>query len=380
MKKIIAAAAGLMMVGVMASSASAVENKFGGYWRTRAFTQIDMNGDGGGTMSRTDTRTRLYYTAIFNENFKFVNKFEFDAVWGDDGYGDIGTDGKVFEVKHSYADIKMGAVHAKIGAQGVAIARGFLFDDDFAGANIKINAGPVTIPVIWIKDVEGADESDIYAVDPTIKVGDGIAVNPYFVYHNIESQDYSDMFLGVDFDVKTDAFSGWGTLIYNFGEAQGIDNSAFLVAAGFGAGPVHGQAFYSTGQDDMAPGADREVFIPTPGASYYWAEIMGYGTFDNTASAGSPANKISNIYAGNIGFKVKPADKLTIGADVWYASLVEEATPGADTDLGVEFDFKATIGLMDNLKLDLIAAYLLAGDATGPDDPIEVGARLSLSF
>jgi hypothetical protein len=35
MKKIIAAAAGLMMVGTLATAASAVESQFGGYWRTR---------------------------------------------------------------------------------------------------------------------------------------------------------------------------------------------------------------------------------------------------------------------------------------------------------------------------------------------------------
>ncbi len=49
MKKIIAAAAGLMMVGVMASSASAVENKFGGYWSMRGLSQIDFNGQDSGT-------------------------------------------------------------------------------------------------------------------------------------------------------------------------------------------------------------------------------------------------------------------------------------------------------------------------------------------
>jgi len=38
--------------------------------------------------------------------------------------------------------------------------------------------------------------------------------------------------------------------------------------------------------------------------------------------------------------------------------------------------------VLDDLKLKVVAAYLSAGDATGggDEDPIEVGAVLSLSF
>jgi hypothetical protein len=183
----------------------------------------------------------------------------------------------------------------------------------------------------------------------------------------------------MDIDMKMDAFSFWGTGIYQFGEVLGgQDVSAFLLAAGASAGPVHGQVFFATGDDDPTDG-DRDDFVLPQGRSYYWAEIMGYGIFDNTVSNGSPADGITNVWAANVGFKVKPMDKLTIGADVWYAALVEDDMNG-ETDLGIEFDVVATYALMDNLKLDLVGAYLLAGDATGDEDPIELGARLSLSF
>ncbi len=78
-------------------------------------------------------------------------------------------------------------------------------------------------------------------------------------------------------------------------------------------------------------------------------------------------------------------DKWTLSADLWYASLAEENALGND-ELGTELDLKATYAVMDNLNLDLVAAYLFAGDATAPDgltnleDPVEIGARLSLSF
>ncbi len=385
MKKIIAAATGLMMVGgVMATTVPAVENEFGGYWRTRMFTQIDMDGQDSGTVSQTDTRTRLYYTAIFNENFKFVNKFEFDARWGGPkaGYGDIGADGKDFEIKNSYADFKLGNAQFKVGVQGATLARGFLFADDFAGVVAIFNAGDTALPFAWIKvqdDLDYSFERDYYAAFPIIKVSDSLTLNPYFVYDKGEGIDHNNYYAGMDIDMKMDAFSFWGTGIYQFGEVLGgQDISAFLVAAGASAGPVHGQVFYATGDDDPTDG-DRDDFVNPQGRSYYWSEIMGYGIFDNTVSNGSPADGITNIWAANVGFKVKPADKLTVGADLWYAALAEDNAAG-DSELGFEVDVVVTYALMDNLKLDLVGAYLFAGDATGDEDPIEVGARLSLSF
>lgn len=377
-----------MLVGVMASSASAVESKFGGYWRTRGFSQIDFQGDSG-TYARVDTRTRLYYTAVFNEDFKFVNKFEYNAVYGDTNGGDIGTDGDTFKVKHSYVDVTTGNVRTTLGLQGAVVARGFIFDDDFAGAVVYINAGDtVTIPLAWIsvdeKEIKG-DTRDYWAVMPVIKVSDSVTLNPYLLYDNNQGTGgWDNWYAGIDFDVKTDAFGGWGTFIYNFGTVDvagggDVDISAFLMAGGFNAGPVHGQAFYSSGQD--AGATDVEQFVSAAGQSYYWAEILGLGTFDNQASAGSSGNKITNIWAGNIGATVKPMDKLSLTGDIWYASLAENNMFG-DKDLGWEFDAKVTYALLDNLNLDLIAAYLVAGDATagGSEDPIEVGARVSLSF
>ena len=130
MKKIIASALGLMMVGGVAASASAVENQFGGYWRTRMFVQDEFDQDG--SYFRIDNRTRLYYTAKFSDDFKFVNKFEFNSNWGDDEGGDIGADGDTWKVKNSYADFTLGSVNTKLGIQGAVLARGFLFDDDFS--------------------------------------------------------------------------------------------------------------------------------------------------------------------------------------------------------------------------------------------------------
>ena len=75
--------------------------------------------------------------------------------------------------------------------------------------------------------------------------------------------------------------------------------------------------------------------------------------------------------------------------------LVQSGNPGAaeesgkkflkdngeeEDELGTEVDLKITYELVEGLNLDVVGAYLFAGDATGEDDPIEVGSRLSLSF
>ena len=164
---------------VFTSNLYSFENKFGGFWRTRAFSNINFSGTDDETqdISSVDTRTRLYYTAIFSDNFKFVNKFEFNAMWGDDGYGDIGTDGKgVFKIKHSYADITHNHLNIKVGAHSTTIGRGFIFDDDFMGLTLTYKCEKYKIPFIWIKATDkgsGKDENDsdrdIYVLSPSFR-------------------------------------------------------------------------------------------------------------------------------------------------------------------------------------------------------------------
>jgi len=119
---------------------------------------------------------------------------------------------------------------------------------------------------------------------------------------------------------------------------------------------------------------------------------MGLGTFDNALSAGSPGDKITNLVAFNLGATMKPMDKLKVAVDLWYAMLEDDTFgPGStfissgEDKLGTELDVKVSYQLVEGLNLDLIGAYLWAGDATSAagnndEDPYEFGAQLSLSF
>jgi hypothetical protein len=68
-------AAGLVLA--IALPAMAFDSEFGAYWRTRAYVQNAFTGNDKGTkdVQLVDTRTRLFYTAVFSEDFKFVNAF-----------------------------------------------------------------------------------------------------------------------------------------------------------------------------------------------------------------------------------------------------------------------------------------------------------------
>lgn len=414
----------------------AFENKFGGYWRTRMYSQKDFSVDKTETkdLSQVDTRTRLFYTAEFSKNFKFVNKFEMDAEWGSGAsYGDIGADGVNIEVKNTYADFTpVDNLNFKVGTQGIVLCRGMLIDDDFSGAVITYDMNPVKLPFIWMKYNEGgvgkdaatlkdANDADMdaYIVSPEFALGSGITINPLVAYMTQEAKaatgEKTDLYyLALNADMKNDMLKAWFTGIYQGGTIEPLagkdtDVSAYALILGadakLGAAGVHGQVFYTSGDENNDPtdpkNTDKENFYVPGGSTFYWAEIMGSGMFDNSngntaltggynvANEGSGKNVKEGVTAFNIGANFKPVDKLTLGADLWYAMLSEDRSyvnskgqVVKESDLGFEVDLKANYKIFENLDLDVVAAYLFAGDAFGDktEDPMEIGTQLSLKF
>jgi len=161
-------------------------------------------------------------------------------------------------------------------------------------------------------------------------------------------------------------------------------------------GDIHGQFFYATGDDDPTDGDNEKFFVPA-GQSYYWAEIMGYGKLGDTSYYTNTtknywADQIGDVMAANLGVTVNPMDKLKVAFDVWYASYAEDIkytnqVGGTEEEsyVGTEIDLVITYELVKGLKLDIVGAYMFAGDALTKDnpndaDPYEVGTVLSLSF
>jgi hypothetical protein len=371
MKKLAIFLFAALLVVAFTMPAAALENVFGGYWRTRFYTNQNFTGeDKTEKLDYTvvDTRTRLYYTAILNDDLKFVNKFEMDGTWGGNdksgtgskgggSYSDIGADGVNLEIKNSYADFNLGPMKCKVGVQGLTVARGFLFDDDFAGLVVAYADDMMTVPFVWMKAYEGGSgmnkrDFDYYAIAPTFKLSEVMSINPFILYAaSSNARDWSSLtgkagaaldstgvfYVGMNFDMKLDTANFWFTGIYEGGSAdlaadtsQSVDITAYLVAFGGGVdlGPadVHGQVFYATGQDP--DDKDVTAFFVPQGQSYYWAEIMGYGIFDQQVSNASCADQIGNILAANIGAGFKPMDEMKVAFDLWYATLAEDDANG----------------------------------------------------
>jgi hypothetical protein len=237
--------------------------------------------------------------------------------------------------------------------------------------------------------------------------------------------------LGLSVDLDFDFMSLWFEGIYQFGDVTLIENGdvvqllsflellkgdqiddeydvdGYLLAAGFTVpfpvGDVHGQMFYATGEDHggAAGGGLRDgeidAFLGIGGfTSYYWAEIMGLGVFDSQASVGSCGDVITNIMAANIGVTFKNfipnINNHSVTFDLWYAQLAQNRDFDGGKVLGWETDLKISYELVEGLTLDIIGAYLFAGDATRPfaiadhrhnnpnANPYEIGTRLSLAF
>ena len=408
MKKLLVFGLAVLLVAAFTVPAAAVDSEFGGYWRARAFMQQNFTGESeteAGDLTRADTRTRLYYTAIFSDDFKFVNKFEFNTVYGDTDGGDIGADGNTFRVKNSYANFNTGAYNWLVGIQPRVMARGFLFDDDFSGIVVTYQGDDMSVPFIWMKAYEGGaanndQDVDYYALNPKFNTSDTLMLNPYLLYINstdasawaTDNEKVGVYYLGLDVDKKFEGASLWLTLIYSGGEVDSVSlgdtvtvSSSLLGLGGeidLGSAVVSCEIIYASGDDDTTDDEAKDFYVPD-GNSYYWAEIMGLGVFDNTASANAPGDAISNLMAAKVGASFSTSENWTWDADLWYAALAEDDAAG-NSDLGIEIDLKATYKMMEGMKLELVAAYLMAGKATfeGDDeaDPIEVGARLSFSF
>ena len=193
------------MIGLaFTAPAFAIDHEFGGYWRTRMYTQKNFTGTESGAkdIALADTRTRLYYTAVINDNLKFVNKFEMDATWGVGGvsYGDIGADGIAVEVKNTYAEFKTDLGLFRVGTQAGVIHRGFVFDDDFSG----ILATTGTYTFVYAKSQENSDNmgDDVAAYHFKACYDlDTIKLSPAFTYLDLNGGN-SGWILGLDLDAK----------------------------------------------------------------------------------------------------------------------------------------------------------------------------------
>jgi len=252
--------------------------------------------------------------------------------------------------------------------------------------------------------------------------------------------------LGFNFSYKADWLSAYVNFVKNFGSAtllpssldQDVDYTGYMIEAGgniyYGPFTFTLGGFLASGDNfDPASGDSDGNFRYPRGASHYWSEIMGLGSLDQSIG-GSYLNPVrrnalgaltpSNVSSGDQiydAFKLRPGDHGYMAADVpsnlWMVNfgiayqaleqtkltlnyyyvgtqadvysgfhILRNGTVVLDTDnsIGNEIDFYIDQGIVDGLKLRIVAAYLIASDGytfnNNDDDTWKAGAVLSWSF
>jgi hypothetical protein len=430
MKKYAILALAALMVVAFALPASALENEFGGFWDTRFQTKGYFDGqqneDG---EQNVETRTRLYYTAKINDNLKLVNKFEMDATWGGPGtYGRIGADTISIEVKNTYADFNVGPVNFTVGAQPYVLFNSYFIDTDASGviARWKVLDNFV-LAASWLKALElpgvagdGVDsnengDTDSYTLSAAFWFSENISIKPSinWTYANdavaigigeeiINPGDAAGELnrytYGLDFEMAYDSWGLWATAVGQAGQVEDVTSAAlglvdddidfkgYLLAVGgnvmLGPVDIYGEAAYASGSDDP-----DELGFSNSSGSHSWSELLADGTLwgGTPAGGGGTYDVVTNLFYAGGGVKFSPMEKLTINPSVWYAKLDEDNQTGED-ELGTEVDLVVKYQLVEGMNLELIGAYLFAGDAfsniaaENDEDAYEYGMRLSLSF
>ena len=436
MKKLFVLALAAVMIAAFVVPASALENKFGGYMENvfNTYKSLNYRDEGASDYSTARSRTRLYYTAILSDKLRFVNQFEMDSEWGQDGsnkYGDLGADGIAVEVKRSYVDFTTFNTRFEVGVQNFNILRGLLVNDDASGIKVSYRGFDGFIPAVWwLRPYNGdamvgdnGQDFDHYTALVNIQRSNfqlapsigyirtnnsaSFPANNYTNRNIGSAGEALDIYvLGVDFNMKTDMFDVVAAAGYEGGSVDdNTDISAYMLNAKLkykmGKFALRGEALYTSGEEVNSAGQRSGDYdgwwYPeqnSTGANYSTAEFYRKGK-DWTKVPNGPAvpgggysnapngNAVENRMEFGLGADFAVSKAFKVSFDWWNLNLAEDAANG-NSDVGNEFDLVGTWGIMKNLNLDLIGAYLLVGDAIKPTvddhDAYELSARLRLNF
>ncbi len=377
-----------VLLSGMTTVALAFESDFEGYLRSRIIDVIDLDGSESDSRIWADGRLQLHYIAAFNDNFTLVNTLEIDGVLkgpeDNDGYAQ--EDYLDVDLKNCYVDFQTDSIHLQAGVQNLELAHSWLIDAkgyDLASAVITFHTGWGSIPMYYIKPGEDNAweidaDTDIFAVAPQYRINTGLTVQPYLFYRS-DTEYETDMFwIGADLDGELSQGKYWATAIYNFGETEEADVSAYLVGFGSRYGAMHSQIFYGSGDTDRA---DNEIseFQGTGISGHRNAEIIGTGLVDFPSVQAVNNETGGNFFTVGIGATITGESGVTVTADFWYHQLAEKDVAG-EREVGTEVNLQVICPLTDYARLTFSAAWLFAGKAYGAEDPVELAVQLETFF
>lgn len=386
MKKVIVAAAGLMLVGTMATTAMA-EFKFSGDARVRYYYQDNYNSDGGFFNSRV--RVKVEATTKGGAYMKSRIKYS-DGTFGAvdiDADGDLTTSSKKtqFEADYAYIGVPFGPVTVEGGRLVREITPFTFFDERAEGVQVTYRNENTSAVVFYDTILEGT----------AAEVG-GTPL------------DTDDDIADVGFLLNQNFSGGWAMSVGGFyiwddvtpGEVLDGAALATVKATGaFGDIAVEGEIAYQTEeytQNDDGFGFYVGATIPVGPASVY---AMAGATFDgfqyDAADFGPFAifNDYSQISEGTnlsaegetmflvVNPTFKASEKLTLGAIASVIDIDSYSTADTFTDDETVWEIggTASYAVTDGAKLNGIIAYGDTDDAT-EDDFFGVGLSLEISF
>ena len=383
-------------------------------------------------------------TMIAKADINAISEIEGDAGITEiyNAESDTGTNKANIELINFYFDFnpdyRQGKFHLKAGLMPSQLARGFICDDEsvFQMQVTRQISRALYLPITYTRnDNFGIGKGkarasyDAYTINPIFFKGNTF-ISPFYNYtrarggaDTIEFNHFSNILdrvdrhdVGFDVRIEQEEFSLWFLGVHQFGSMtiSNKDNATGLVfvnafpaigaevdfaGSAFNCGgkvnftsflDVHSEFIYATGEKivagDPAGLLDKKQsqFLAFKLSSHPWAEIMGSGMFGNQVSVGSPGDEITNLVAYGLGLTLKVTDKLSFTLDGWYAELEEDNAFGKK-ELGTEINLKPSYEPIKGLNVDLVAAYLFAGDASSitgssTDDPYEIGIQLTHSF
>lgn len=379
MKKIIVAAAGLMLVGTMASSAMA-EVKFSGDARARYYYQDNYKPVDGYDYDQFKSRVRLNVEADTKGGAYAITRFHAgDGTW--DG-GNSGTE-DVF-VDRAYVGVPFGPVTVEGGRQGRDTTTFLYYGDDVDGVDLNYKNDNTLVVAFY--DVAAEINTDVDHDDNTNmgvvlvqQFDGGWGLTVAGVYQNNDANyiglapaEDTDGFLGtVEVTGAIGAASVSGAIA--FAEQDTLANTSVAADDGFGG--------FISASMPLGP-VDLTGIVGGTTDGYMW-DNDDFGPFEmlgavNQISTGVNASALGETWFVVLNPSYKATEQLTLSAVFAYVPT-DMYVDGMDDRDFMEISGKVSYAVTDGANLIGRVGYLDTDDLY-EDDPIGAGMSLEVSF
>ncbi|MCM8804030.1 MAG: alginate export family protein [Candidatus Omnitrophica bacterium] len=423
MKSILKIMVAVFTITLISTGFSAVENvKVGGdiaiYGILRGDYYID---EGNEDLHFFQTHARVYVSADLSDNVSTMIRIINERDWGTEDYysynnyyyydREIDLDLAYIKV----TDLLAPGLILTVGRQEIELGEGlvvgsrfnaYAYDDTVLIAArdlglrkafdaIRLDYSATTAPLnltafyskIYEAFIDDQGEKTLYGLNIGTKVAEILNLDVYYVRRAIDSvsEDTLDT-AGIRIVSGVPAVEGLtlkGEYAKQFGDngTNDYDGSALLLGAEYKFAAnmepkIKVNYVLLTGDDNPAGDIESwQMVYPSNIGSRIGPLLYAYSAYNNLSSLSSE----SNLQVINLGFSIKPVEKLSISLD-GYLTELDEGTPN---DIGTEISFSIDYAYTEDLSFGLTLGKILADDVIeyyGGDDAWQAIASMKVSF